>query len=48
MVKMFHMTCFAIKWLCRRLILSTNKVKIIIVRYMLKSVNTPMQKNVAC
>ena len=28
-----------------KMILSTNKVKIIILRYMLKSANTPMQKN---
>ena len=50
MAKMFHTTCIAMKQHCERLILSTNKVKNIIHRYMLKSVNTLMQKtdNVTC
>ena len=50
MINMFHTTCIAMQRQCQRSILSTNKVKIIILRYMLKSGDTPMQKtnNVTC
>ena len=50
MVRMFHTACIAVQQQCERLILSTNKAKIIILRCMLKSVNTPIQKSnsVAC
>ena len=50
MVKMFHATYTAVQRQCYRSILSTNKVKHNILRYLLKSVNTLMQKtgNVMC
>ena len=45
-----HTICIAMQWQCYRSILSTNKAKVIIPRYMLKSANTPIQKteNVTC
>ena len=46
MVKMFHATYTEGQRQCYRSILSTNKVKHDILRYLLKSVNTPMQKTV--
>ena len=50
MVKMFHVTCIGMQLQCERSILSINKVKILILRYMLQSVNTLTQKtsNTAC
>ena len=44
MVNTLNMTCIAMQQQWQSLTLYTNKIKVAIVRYMLKSVNTLMQK----
>ena len=49
MVKTFHTTCIAIQRQCNDATIDSVKYRSLL-RYMLKSVNTPMQKtdNVTC